>query len=98
MKNLGLTIAMFLFVGIGSSMAQDKVAASSDATVKTEVEGKHACSADCTKNCCSKEGKSGGAKKACSAEQQKQCSGHSSATKADATESTGKESSAKPKN
>ncbi len=90
---------MFLFVGIGTSMAQDKAAAGSDAAVKKEVSGKHACSADCAKSCCSKEGgKSTGAKKACSAEQQKQCSGHSSATKTDATESTGKESSAKPKN
>lgn len=89
---------MFLFVGIGTSMAQDKAAAGSDATVKSEVSGKHACSTECAKSCCSKEGgKSTGAKKACSAEQQKQCSGHTSATKADATETKEKESSANPK-
>lgn len=98
MKNVGLTIAMFLFVGIGSTMAQSKVAANSDAAAKTEVAGeKHACAPGCTMACCSKDGKAADGKKACSPEQQKQCAGHSSATKAEATEGNGRESSAKPK-
>jgi hypothetical protein len=95
MKNFGLTIAMFLFVGIGSSMAQSKAAADADATSKTEVSSeKHACTPGCTMACCSKDGKAADGKKACTAEQQKQCAGHA---KADATENKEHDSSAAPK-
>lgn len=65
MKNIAFTLLMMLFVGVGTSMAQDKKAA--DATVKTE---KHACSADCAKACCSKDGV---AKKSCTAEAKAKC-------------------------
>ena len=59
---------MMLFIGVGTSMAQDKKAADADAPAKTEVsaEKDHKCSADCTKACCAKDGKASASKKECS--------------------------------
>jgi hypothetical protein len=56
MKNFGLTLLMMLFVGVGSTMAQDKKSTDSDAAAtKTEVKADaHKCAADCTKACCAK--------------------------------------------
>lgn len=66
-----------LFVGVGTSMAQDKKTADSDATelVKTETSEKKECSKSESKACCakngvsanaSKKGRRGKSKKACS--------------------------------
>jgi hypothetical protein len=79
MKNLGLTLLMMLFVGVGTSMAQDKKAADSDAAApaKTEMstEKAHKCAADCTKACCAKDAKASaiGDKKACAPGCEKKC-------------------------
>lgn len=56
MKNLGLTLLVFLFIGVGSSMAQDKKAADADAAVvKTEAAtAKKACTGAEKKACCAK--------------------------------------------
>lgn len=78
MKNLGLTVLMMLFIGVGTSMAQDKkAAADSDAAApaKTEQVAKdHACEPGCAKACCSKaaDGSAHG-KKACSGESKMAC-------------------------
>lgn len=82
MKNFGLTLLMMLFVGVGSSMAQDKKAADSDAAaIKTEVKADaHKCAADCTKACCAK---TDAKAHKCSASEKKACCAKGSA-KADA--------------
>lgn len=75
MKNIAFTLLMMLFVGVGTSMAQDKKAADADATVKTE---KHSCTPDAAKACCSKDS---AAKKSCTAEEKAKCAhGASSAS------------------
>lgn len=64
MKNIGLTLLMFLFVGVGTSMAQDKKAADTDAAVvKTEATAKKECTAAEKKAC---QGKHADAGKKCS--------------------------------
>ena len=76
MKNIALTVLMMLFVGVGSSMAQDKKAADSDTKAKTEVtaEKKHNCSASEKKACCAKKGASASAdKKSCAPGCEKAC-------------------------
>lgn len=72
MKNVALTLLMMLFVGVGTSMAQDKKAADSDAKATTEMSAdkKHACAADCTKACCAKDAKK---EHKCSASEKKAC-------------------------
>ena len=62
---------MMLFIGVGTSMAQDKKVADADAAApaKTEMSAEkgHKCAADCTKACCAKDAKASatGGKKAC---------------------------------
>ncbi len=75
MKNIGLTLLMFLFVGVGTSMAQDKKV-DSDAAVKTEVKSdsktaKHSCAPGCKSTSCAK--KTEKQKKACAADCKKDC-------------------------
>ena len=76
---------MFLFVGVGTSMAQDKAAAKEESATKTEVTAKkdHECPPDCAKKCCAKDAKAS-AKKECSHAHgaKKECS-HASATSSD---------------
>jgi hypothetical protein len=80
MKNFGLTLLMMLFIGVGTSMAQDKkAAADSDAAaaapVKTEQVAKdHACEPGCAKACCAKDAHgSAHGKKACTGEAKAAC-------------------------
>lgn len=74
MKNIAFTLAMMLFVGVGTSMAQDKKAADSN-TASTEVSTeKHECKPGCTMACCSKDGAA--AKKSCTAEEKAKCAAH----------------------
>lgn len=63
---------MMLFIGVGTSMAQDKKAADSDAAepVKTEMSAKKECSKSKSKACCAKKGASASASS-------KECSGKS---------------------
>ncbi|GEM_PF-1669635 len=80
MKNFGLTLLMMLFIGVGTSMAQDKkAAADSDAAAPSKTEKAavkdHACNPDLTKACCAKaaDGKVTGDKKACTGEAKAAC-------------------------
>ena len=85
MKNFGLTLLMMLFVGVGSTMAQDKAAADSDAAAtKTEVKADaHKCAADCTKACCAK---SDAKAHKCSASEKKACCAKKGAASSDGRE------------
>ena len=91
MKNFGLTVLMMLFIGVGTSMAQDKKVSDADAsnTVKIEKVAKdHACEPGCAKACCAKAGAKADAagKKACAPGCEKKCTHASAATKEDAHE------------
>ncbi|MCB9185520.1 MAG: hypothetical protein H6601_02100 [Flavobacteriales bacterium] len=92
MKNFGLTLLLFLFVGATTTMAQDKKA--DDSSAKTEVISKdaHKCTAAEKKACCAKAAESGAKschgsasadKKACSPGCQKACCTADAATKKD---------------
>ncbi|MFM1876327.1 MAG: hypothetical protein RL266_2064 [Bacteroidota bacterium] len=77
MKNVGFTLLMMLFVGIGTSMAQDKKAADAKATTEVSTE-KHDCKPGCSMTCCAKDGTA--AKKSCTAEEKAKCAAQAAHT------------------
>ncbi|MFC2176345.1 hypothetical protein ACFLR1_05190 [Bacteroidota bacterium] len=73
MKNLAVTLVMLLFVGLGTSLAQNDDA-STKAEVNTEVKSTsdHHCPPGCTMPCCAKKGDAD-AKKHCEPGCEKAC-------------------------
>lgn len=85
MKNFGLTLVMFLFVGLTATMAQDKKEATASES-KTEMKADHACKPGCSMACCA--GKASGEKKSCTPEEKAKCA-HSSDAKKEEHEGSG---------
>lgn len=85
MKNIGLTLVMFLFVGLTATMAQEKREASAAAPAKAEMKADHACKPGCAMTCCA--GKASGEKKSCTPEEKAKCA-HSADAKKEEHEGT----------